>query len=63
MISGAASSAPGRRTFTLPPRLADAASVQVLNENRTIPVVNGKFTDDFAHEYTYHIYKIAISGR
>ena len=63
MISGAASSEPGSRTFTLPPRLAGATSVQVLNENRTIPVVNGKFTDNFAHEYTYHIYKIAISAR
>jgi hypothetical protein len=63
MISGAASSEPGNRTFALPPRLAHATSVQVLNENRIIPVVNGKFTDNFAHEYTYHIYKVAISGK
>ena len=63
MISGAATSEPGNRTFTLPPRLAGATSVRVLNENRTIPVVNGQFTDNFAHEYTYHIYKIAISSK
>jgi hypothetical protein len=60
MISGAASSEPGERTFTLPPQLARATEVQVLNENRTIPVVDGKFTDDFQDEYTYHIYKVAM---
>jgi hypothetical protein len=60
MISGAPGSEPGKRTFTLPPQLADAAEVQVLNENRTIPVVGGKITDDFGTEYTYHIYKVAI---
>lgn len=60
MISGAASSQPGQRTFTLPPGLAQATSVKVLFENRTIPVVNGKFTDNFAHEYTYHIYKVVM---
>ena len=61
MISGAASSQPGNRTFALPPRLKGATSVQVLNENRTIPVDDGKFTDNFAtHEYTYHIYKVTM---
>jgi len=60
MISGAHASQPGERTFTLPPALAKATSVQVLNENRTIPVTDGRFTDDFAAEYSYHIYKIAI---
>ncbi len=60
MISGAAGSQPGNRTFTLPPRLRGATSVQVLNENRTIPVVKGKFTDKFAHEYTYHIYRVTM---
>ena len=58
MISGAAKSQPGERTFTLPPGLSRATKVQVLFENRTIPVVNGQFTDNFAHEYTYHIYKV-----
>ncbi len=60
MISGAASSQPGSRTFKLPHALAGATSVQVLNENRMIPVVNGQFTDKFAHEYTYHIYKVKM---
>jgi hypothetical protein len=60
MVSGAASSWPGQRTFTLPPALAHATRVQVLFENRTIPVVNGQFTDDFAHEYSYHIYKVTM---
>jgi hypothetical protein len=60
MISGAASSDPGERTFTLPPVLSSAKDVEVLNENRTIPVVNGKFADYFSHEYTYHIYRVSI---
>jgi hypothetical protein len=60
MIGGAASSQPGKRTFMLPPGLARATKVQVLFENRTIPVINGQFTDNFAHEYTYRIYKITM---
>jgi hypothetical protein len=60
MISGAAASEPGQRTFTLPPALAGATSVEVLNENRTIPVVDGHFTDNFPYEYTYHIYKVKM---
>jgi hypothetical protein len=62
MVSGARNSQPGKRTFTLPPALARAASVQVLYENRTIPVANGQFTDNFAYEYTYHIYKVTMPG-
>jgi hypothetical protein len=62
MISGAAGSNPGERTFKLPPALSSAKDVEVLNENRAIPVRNGKFTDDFSHEYTYHIYRVAIKG-
>jgi hypothetical protein len=60
MISGAAGSQPGQRTFTLPSDLAKATSVLVLNENRTIPVADGKFTDNFAQEYTYHIYQVVM---
>lgn len=51
--------AQGARTFTLPKGLNRATSVTVLNENRTISVRGGQFTDHFAHEYTYHIYKVA----
>jgi hypothetical protein len=58
MVSGDASSQPGSRTFTLPSGLAGASSVTVLNENRTLPVGSGTFTDNFAAEYTYHIYKV-----
>jgi hypothetical protein len=58
MIDG--SSSPGSRTFKLPPGV-NGTSVQVLNENRTIPVSSsGTFTDSFAKEYTYHIYKVAL---
>src|SRR5262249_45417664 len=35
-----------------------AVSVTVLNENRTIPVVNGVFTDTFANAWTVHIYQV-----
>jgi hypothetical protein len=34
------------------------ASVTVLNEGRTIPVVNGSFTDTFANAWTVHIYEV-----
>lgn len=58
MIDG--SSKPGSRTFTLPAGVT-GKSVQVVNENRTLTVgANGTFTDTFANEYTYHIYKIAL---
>jgi hypothetical protein len=58
MISGESSSRPGRRTLTLPSALADASTVEVVNEGRDIAVVGGTFTDDFQQEYTYHIYKV-----
>ena len=40
--------------------LADtnATSVTVVNENRTIPVINGVFTDTFATGATIHIYQV-----
>jgi hypothetical protein len=60
MISGAAKSNPGKRTFKLPPALSTAKDVEVLNENRVISVKGGKFIDDFSHEYTFHIYRVAI---
>jgi hypothetical protein len=58
MVDG--SSQPGSRTFTLPAGVT-GKSIEVLNENRSIAVqANGTFTDTFANEYTYHIYKVAI---
>ncbi|WP_284978060.1 hypothetical protein [Arthrobacter sp. fls2-241-R2A-200] len=49
----------GSKTFTLPAGIT-GSQVQVVGENRTIAVQNGKFTDSFANEYTHHIYKITI---
>jgi hypothetical protein len=48
----------GSKTFTLPAGLTSAANVQVLYESRTLPITSGTFTDSFAAEYSYHIYKI-----
>ena len=58
MINGDTDSTAGNRTFVLPAGLASVSSVEVLNESRSIPVVGGQFTDNFAAEYTYHIYKL-----
>ncbi|WP_138443566.1 hypothetical protein [Sinomonas susongensis] len=35
-------------------------SVSVLGENRTIPVVNGQFTDTFANTDSVHIYRVDL---
>ena len=43
-------------TFTIAD--LNATSVTVVNENRTIPVVNGVFTDTFATGATVHIYQV-----
>jgi hypothetical protein len=51
----------GTKTFTLPAGVT-GTSVEVVGENRTIPVVNGQFTDSFPQEYTHHVYKIALAG-
>jgi hypothetical protein len=51
---------PGSRTMTLPPEVK-GATVEVVNENRTLPVSGGKITDSFAKEYTNHIYKVSLS--
>ncbi|MGO4957029.1 hypothetical protein ACTQ49_07115 [Luteococcus sp. Sow4_B9] len=48
----------GSRTFTLPEQLK-GHRIEVVGENRTItPNADGTFTDHFAAEYTYHVYKI-----
>lgn len=49
----------GSKTFTLPAGVT-GTTVTVVDENRTIPVVNGSFTDTFANEYTHHVYRIAL---
>lgn len=47
----------GTETFALPDGL-DTDSIEVLYENRSIRASNGQFTDTFAAEHSYHIYKI-----
>ncbi|MFG1961887.1 hypothetical protein [Nonomuraea sp. NPDC049028] len=49
---------PGRQTLKLPKALDSASSVEVLFENRTLPVKDGGFTDTFERENTYHVYKV-----
>ncbi|WP_230985206.1 hypothetical protein [Microbispora oryzae] len=48
----------GSHTLTLPPELASARRVEVLFENRTIPVTKGAFPDSFGAEYAYHVYRV-----
>ena len=50
----------GQKTFTLPAGV-HGTTVTVVDENRTIPVTAGKFTDSFAAESSHHIYKVSIS--
>jgi hypothetical protein len=47
-------------TFTLPPDLAAATTVEVIGESRSISVTAGVFTDDFDEEWTHHNYKVEI---
>jgi hypothetical protein len=49
----------GNKTFTLPAGVTGSA-VEVVGENRTIPVTNMSFSDNFQHEYTHHVYKVAV---
>ena len=49
----------GSRTLNLPAGIT-GTSVEVLNEGRTLTNSNGTFSDTFAAENTYHIYKIKI---
>lgn len=58
MVDGA--STPGSRTFTLPTGV-NGTSVEVVGENRTLSVgANRTFTDSFAREYSYHVYRITL---
>jgi len=51
---------PGSRTLALPPGIGGAVA-QAVGENRSIAISGGKFSDTFDEEYTYHIYKVALS--
>ena len=50
----------GSRTFTLPEGI-DGDTVEVVDEDRRIPVSDGAFSDSFAEEYTYHVYRISLT--
>lgn len=50
-------SATGQYVFTMPEGLRGAI-VEVLHENRELPIREGRFTDSFEAEHDYHIYKI-----
>jgi hypothetical protein len=52
----------GERRFTLPPGVS-GHHAEVLFENRRVPVTGGQFKDDFAAEYTYHVYRVPLSGK
>lgn len=47
----------GSTTVTFTTTNTVATSVEVLGENRSIPIVNGVFTDDFS-DYQVHLYKM-----
>lgn len=49
----------GERTFTLP-KGTNGDTDEVLCEDRTIEINGKKFTDSFAEEFSYHIYKLKI---
>ena len=50
---------PARATMQLPGSKS-SAEVQVLGENRSIPLHDGRFEDDFA-PYAVHLYRVAGS--
>ncbi|MGY1694444.1 hypothetical protein ACI780_05955 [Geodermatophilus sp. SYSU D00814] len=58
MIDGSAG--PGERTLQLPSGVG--TQVEVLFEDRSLPVSNGVFVDTFAEEYTWHVYRIPLTG-
>lgn len=57
MVDG--SSIPGNRTFTLPAGIK-GSTVEVVGEDRLVPVSGGEFSDGFGAESTYHVYKISL---
>jgi len=52
-------SQPGERAFRLPEGITGERA-EVLYEDRTVPVGDGRFTDRFDHEHSYHIYKVRL---
>jgi hypothetical protein len=56
------SDGPGKRRFRLPAGV-DANRAEVLFEDRTVPIVDGTFTDSFPTEDAYHVYRIPLPDR
>lgn len=56
LLAGANTASGGTATFTLP--CVGGASVTVLNENRTLPIANGAFSDRFADGNAVHLYRL-----
>jgi len=56
LLAGATPGA-GSAGFALPSCVGNATAT-VLNENRTLPVTNGSFSDSFATDNTIHLYRI-----
>jgi hypothetical protein len=52
--------ATGNKTFTLPTGTG-GATAEVVGESRTVNIAGGAFTDNFANEYTHHVYKVALT--
>ena len=50
----------GTKTFTLPAGV-EGRTIVVEGEGRTLPVAGGRFTDSFPHEYSHHVYRIALA--
>ncbi|MFJ2353219.1 hypothetical protein [Glutamicibacter sp. NPDC087673] len=50
---------PGQLQLQLPEGIS-GRTVEVLFEDRQIPVENGAFVDSFDHEYSYHVYKVKL---
>ncbi|MFI5937434.1 DUF4082 domain-containing protein [Actinoplanes sp. NPDC051494] len=51
----------GEQKLTLPLGLS-GTEAEVLFENRKLPITMGAFTDTFAEEFSYHVYRIRPSG-
>ncbi|WP_457767691.1 NPCBM/NEW2 domain-containing protein [Cyanobium sp. ULC084] len=49
----------GTRTFALPPGVS-GAQVEVVDEGRSLSVINGTFTDTFPAEHTHRIYRVSL---
>jgi hypothetical protein len=58
----AGSAQPGAQTATVRLACGAVASAEVIGESRTVPVVDGRFSDGFADGNAVHIYKIPGGG-